>query len=402
PSAARVTPTVALVQRIAPAVVGVGPAGGELLPARLARESEAREPRSDLGSGVLIDPDGYIVTSVSALPPGTGGIRVRLADASSHPATLLGLDLDGGLALLKIAPRGGGPYPIARLGTSSDLMVGEPVIVLGNPTGREPSVSSGILSSLGRGARASAPGGDGAAGEDRILVDAPCEAGFRGGPVLNNDGQVIGILSATQGGARGLSGAIPVDRVRQSLASRLFCPRLLGEVVPGFEFAGGRELVVTALQSGGAAERAGLRLGDQLLEVGGAPVTWEFDLNKALLAGRPGGAVPLLVGRGEDCVALALVPERGESPIVQVWCRVGVQVVDHNRYKGVRVSRVDPTGPAAELGLVSGDLIDGLDEELLDTTDEVFRSVQRRPRGAAVVVHVWRGREAWSGPLILR
>jgi len=407
PSEARRTQTVTVVERTSPSVVNVCQEGGgaSFVP---PHAGGARSSRVSLGSGLLIDPDGYIVTNTRVLPPGTESIRVRLTDGQNLPATLISLDLDSELALLKIAQRQGEPYPAARLGTSSDLMPGEPVVVIGNPSGRGTSCVSGILSSLVGPGRSRAPGHDAKPGKeaapdkDFILIDAAADASCSGGPLLNNDGDVIGIMLSIPGQGRGMAAAIPADRVRRSLAGRLFSPRILGEVVAGFEAGDGRELVVTSLQSDGPASRAGLRTGDRLLEVGGSPVAWEFDLNKALLSSRPGESVPLLVARGDECLPLDLILDRGESPVVQVWRRVGIQVVDHNRCKGVRVARVDPTGPAAMLGLQPGDLIDGLDEQLLDTTDDVFRSVQTRPRGSSVVVHVWRGNEAWSGPLILR
>jgi S1-C subfamily serine protease len=108
------------------------------------------------------------------------------------------------------------------------------------------------------------------------------------------------------------------------------------------------------------------------------------------------------VARGDQCLDVPLVLERGESPVLQVWRRVGVRIVDHSRYKGVRVARVDPTGPAARLGLREGDLIDGVDERLLDGTADLVRSVHDLPGGTAVTIHVWRGREAWAGSLTLR
>jgi len=391
--AARVTQVVAVVKRTGPAVVSVYSDGAD--PAA-APGGEGGKGAS-LGSGLLIDADGFILTDTHVLPRGTEGIRVRLHDGGSFPATLVNLDLDNDVALLKISPRPGAPFATARLGTSSDLMVGETVIAIGTRSG-ESTASSGIVSSLGRGAAAGR-------GRDFIRIDARIDAGNGGGPVLNIDGDVIGIMDATPDRPAGMGRAIPVDRILRSLTCQLLDPCLLGEVVTGFELAsgrGGRDVTIAALTPGGPAERAGLQPGDRLLEAGGAPVNWEFEVNKALLASGPGQLVPLRVARGDQCLDVPLVLERGESPVLQVWRRVGVRIVDHSRYKGVRVARVDPTGPAARLGLREGDLIDGLDERLLDGTEDLVRSVHDLPGGTAVTIHVWRGREAWAGSLTLR
>lgn len=407
-SSVRVTPIVSVVQRAGPGVVNVYQDGGPEAPFPFsAMAPGVRAAGSSLGSGLLIDADGYILTTAHVLPLGTEGIHVSLSDGGDYPATLVGVDLDNDVALLKIVPRAGVQLATLRLGTSSDVMVGETVIAIGNPLGRENDVSTGIISSASRRVRVPTPGNRGLvpAAKDFIQIDALITPGNSGGPVLNAEGDVIGILLAMQTQAQGMGFAIPADRVRRSLAQTLLNPALLSEVVTGFELASGpsgRDVSVSALLPGGPAERAGLRCGDRLLELAGRPVAWEFDVSKALLASQPGDALPLLVARGDERVSIELVLERGESPLLNVWRRLGVRIVDHNRYKGVRVATVDPTGPAARLGLRPGDLIDGVDSRLLDGTDDLCQSLHELPQGTPVVMHVWRGREAWSGPLILR
>jgi serine protease Do len=342
------------------------------------------------------------------IPLGSGGIRVQLADGSEYPAELINADPDNDVALLKITPPPGVVLPMLRLGTSSDVMVGETIVAIGNPLGRANSVSTGIVSSLFR--EVKVPQERGEPGprpvfRDYIQLDAPINQGNSGGPLLNILGEVIGINFAVETQAEGIGFAIPIDRVRQTLSSTLLNPRLKREIVTGLEVQAdpiGCGVKLAGVEPDGPAARAGLRDGDRLLTIGGKPVNWEFDFNKALLASRPGDRVDLVVERDGQRVDAALQLGRDDSPPQLIWRRMGLVVVDHPRYKGVRIERVDPTGPAAALRLQTGDLVDGLGERDVDSVLDLERLIRERPPGETVMVHVWRNRGAAWGNLRLQ
>jgi serine protease Do len=295
-----------------------------------------------------------------------------------------------------------------RLGTSADVMVGETIIAIGNPLGNENSVSSGIVSSVLREVRVPGPRGADTGSpvfKDSIQFDAPINPGNSGGPLLNMLGEVVGITFAIANEAQGISFAIPIDRVRETLTQNLLNPRMQREVVTGFEVLGdpvAREVTLADVQPDGPAQRAGLQPGDRLLAIAGKPVEWEFDYNKALLASRPGDEVDVVVERDGRTVRTSVVLGRDDSPLLVIWRRMGLSVVDHPQYKGVRVERVDPSGAAAALGLQVGDLIDGLGEREIDSLSQLFALIRDLPPGTPVVVHVWRGRGASYGTLRLQ
>jgi S1-C subfamily serine protease len=365
-----------------------------------------RSNRSSLGSGFLIDPEGYILTNAHVIGLGSEGIRVSLSDQGSYPATLISLDSENDVALLRIKPRADHPLVAVRLGTSSDLMVGETIIAIGNPLRNENSVSTGIVSSLFRDVRlAGSQAPDQPAFKDFIQIDAPINKGNSGGPLLNVHGEVIGINFAVANEAQGIGFAIPIDRVRRSLTSNLLNPRLRREVVTGFELesgTSGRDVVLADLVPDGPAAKAGLRAGDKLMAVHETPITWEFDYNKALIGSRPGDHVPVVVQRGDRTIHAELVLARDESPFLSIWRRLGLEVVDDARFKGVRVQRVDPTGPGAALGLAEGDLVDGVGDAFVDNAADLYRLLRDHQSGATVRLHVWRQRVASWGRLVLR
>jgi len=162
-----------------------------------------------------------------------------------------------------------------------------------------------------------------------------------------------------------------------------------------------RTVTLADIQPDGPAANAGLQDGDRLVSIAGKPVQWEFDFNKALLASSPGDRVDVVVERDGQTVHTNMVLGRDDSPMLVIWRRMGLQVVDHPRYQGVRVERVDPAGAAAPLGLQMGDLLDGLGDREIDSAADLYALIRAEPPGAKVVVHVWRGNGASYGQLRL-
>ncbi len=168
----------------------------------------ARIPADSLGSGFIVHPDGYVVTNHHVIDRARR-VNVELADGRKLPAELISSDPEADLAILKI--NDSKPFPTIELGDSSDLMIGEPVIAVGNPMGFSHSVSTGIVSAIHRDLKDQR---EKVLLKDVIQTDAAINPGNSGGPLLNAYGQIIGINTAIRGDAQNIGFAIQVNRLR--------------------------------------------------------------------------------------------------------------------------------------------------------------------------------------------
>ncbi|WP_426959601.1 S1C family serine protease [Muricoccus radiodurans] len=277
----------AVVDRVGPAVARVEP---------MAR-------RAGMGSGVVIAGDGLVLTN-SHVVGGATRARLTLPDGATTEARVLGDDPDTDLALLRA--EGARSLPAARLGDSGALRRGQLVVAIGNPLGFESTVTAGVVSALGRSLRS----GSGRLVDDVIQTDAALNPGNSGGPLVDSSGAVIGINTAMIGGAQGICFAVSSNtalfvlgqfiahgRVRRAsigiAGSTVPVPRRLA-LAAG---AGPRAVRVGEVQSGSPAEAAGLREGDLLLALDGAPIGGTDDLLRALTADRIGRAATLTLLR---------------------------------------------------------------------------------------------------------
>ena len=203
----RMTPVVEAVTRAAPSVVSVlteqksqeNPFGG-----LFGVQEDEESGKTSLGSGVIVDPRGLVVTNEHVVA-GAARIRVQLSDGRELPATLIGADQSFDLAVLQV-DAGGKELPALRIGTATDLMIGETAIAIGNPFGLSHTVTSGVISALHRVVRAKSR-----TYEDFIQTDAQINPGNSGGPLLNIQGELIGINTAVHSGGPGIGFAIPID-----------------------------------------------------------------------------------------------------------------------------------------------------------------------------------------------
>jgi serine protease Do len=265
---------------------------------------ENQRPRvSGMGSGVLIDRRGYILTNHHVVDK-VQGIMVQLFDGTTYPARLLQFDAVMDLAILKIEP----PHPLAAidLGISADLMVGETVITIGNAFGYENTVSVGIISALHRDVTLS----DEQVYRNLIQTDACINPGNSGGPLINVEGQLIGINVAVRAGAQGIGFALPIDEVKRVTAELLSTRRLAatwhGVVAVEQRRGTRRGVVVAEVQPGSPAEASGLRPGDELVKIGEFPIASTIDVERGLLEARPGRPSSVTIRRGGKESAVAL------------------------------------------------------------------------------------------------
>jgi putative serine protease PepD len=276
------------------------------------------------GSGVILTADGAVLTNNHVVSGANGGtITVTLADGSEHTATVVGTSPSYDLAVLRIQNVSG--LTAATLGRSADLQVGQQVVAIGSPQGLTGTVTSGIVSALNR--TVSVQGDDGSAVVyNGLQTDAPINQGNSGGPLVNLDGQVIGINSAiaTAGqssGSIGLGFTIPIDQARR-VAQEILDTGSATKPVLGVQ--GGQQqspaqsgsgATIAAVQSGSAAATAGLQAGDVVTKVGDARVEDFSDLVARIGSYAPGDKVTLTVqsGGAEKTVDVTLGSTKDEA-----------------------------------------------------------------------------------------
>lgn len=370
---ARRTPVVEAVQRVQPSVVSITSEKKAASPSRWPFSSEENQrPRvSGMGTGVILDGRGYILTNQHVVEK-VQGIEVHLADGTICPARLIQQDPVMDLAILKVNV--GHSLPAIPIGSSADLMVGEPVITIGNAFGYENTTSVGIISALKRNVTLS----DEQVYRNLIQTDAGINPGNSGGPLINIDGELIGINVATRAGAQGIGFALPIDDVKQVAAELLSTRRLAGtwHGLDSTERRDGetRRVLVSGVQSGSPAEAVGVRLGDLVVRVGDLPVTTPLDIERALLDARPGRPVDLIVNRqGQEqklALDVQLLPRATPDAAEQVWRLIGVRTtpvspeyvvaVSPKLRGGLYVQAVSPDSPAARSQIQKGDILVGM------------------------------------------
>ena len=351
----RRTPVVDAVHRAAPSVVSVlteqrpqhNPFGF------FGLEDEGDESgRTSLGSGVIVESHGLVITNEHVVA-GAARIRVQLADGRELPATLIGADQSFDLAVLKV-DTGGHELPALRLGTASDLMIGETVIAIGNPFGLSHTVTSGVISALHRVVRAK-----NRTYEDFIQTDAQINPGNSGGPLMNIHGELIGINTAVHSGGPGIGFAIPIDRARTIVNDLLQFGRVrygwLG--IRPAPLQGRRRAIgiaVAEVEPGSPAEKAGISRGDVILGVNDdntTSVEGFWDRVQRILAGEE---IRLRLSRGEVRLQAGALEPREQA--VRAARRLGLEVVDAEG-RAVLVRRVTPGTIAERIGFQPGDAI---------------------------------------------
>jgi Do/DeqQ family serine protease len=275
-----------------------------------------REPYQSFGSGVIVDADGYILTNEHVVG-GATEVRVTLTDGREYEAQVLGDDSRFDLAVLKV-DAGDDVLPVATLGDSDDLMIGEWVVAIGNPFGHflndpNPTVTAGVVSALHRDVLADSESD--AIYKDMIQTDASINPGNSGGPLVNSAGEVIGINSfifSMSGGSQGVGFAIPVNVARLIINELIEFGRVrdvwVGMRVQDINPALAQNLGLPAvpgvlasfLEPDSPAERAGIRTGDIVVAIDGVPVESVRQARRAIFGSRVGDVITVSVFRGGE------------------------------------------------------------------------------------------------------
>lgn len=413
PDSARLTPVVRAVRAAAPAVVNITSARfaerGRLsplerffgpLPDRL--EGGARQKRVSLGSGVIVDGGRGLVLTNAHVVAGGDEIMVHLQDGREFPARILGAEPDFDLAVLEI--RGASGLPSARLADAGDLMPGETVIAIGNPFGFTHTVTTGVISALGRSIR-----NEGGMLTDLIQTDAAINPGNSGGPLLDLDGRLIGINTVLDARGEGIGFAIPAGKARRVLDDIMAGSRaaplwlgLLGQDVDGrtaqalgLEAAG---VLVREVVPGTPAADAGIEPGDVLVRLNGMALRDGRDLVNALRNQTSGERVRVALRRAETTRTLDLTPapldDAGARRLLER--RWGFDVREGKG--GLVVATVRPDGPAPFLR--PGDGVAGAAGRRVRSLKELLEVFRRERLAPEAVLQIVRDGRVYQARIV--
>jgi serine protease Do len=383
---------------------------------RRGEEPPQRRRASSLGSGFIIDAEGYIVTNHHVIE-GADEITVRLHDDRTLKAELIGSDQETDLALLKV--ESSEPLPAATWGESSKARIGDWVMAIGNPFGLGGTVTVGIISAQQRDINAGRY-------DDFIQTDAAINKGNSGGPMFDLDGRVIGVNTAIfspSGLSVGIGFAIPSQLARNVISQ----VKKFGEVRRGWlgvriqtvneELAEGLQLdrphgaLVASVTEDGPAAAAGIQQGDVILRFDGREVSEMRKLPRMVAETPIGGAVEVVVWRKgrEEIFSVTLgeldleqvaavepelaVPDPDELEIPALGLEVEtVSTLLREQFQleedaeGVLITQVDPEGNGAEKGLTPGDLIVEVDQEAVSSPIDVAERIEKAQEGGRRVV----------------
>lgn len=394
----RRTPVVQVVEKVRPAVVNltakqvVRLRGRSLFDELFPEFAVPREYETQsLGSGVVISPDGLIVTNEHVIA-GAAEISVRFLSGKQEQAEVVGSDADSDLALLRVSAKGLPYLPVAG---QDDLLIGETVIAIGNPLGLENTVTVGVLSARDRTVSSARTN---RVYTDFLQTDASINPGNSGGALVDLDGRLIGINTAIVGEAQGIGFAIPAKRVRRVVADLLrygrVQPAWLGIFVQDLPASRkGREGVgirVVDVFPGSPADGK-LRAGDVLVSGNGRAFASRDDFATLLAQVAPGERVELEVRQASESRKLTL---RTSTPPANL----GEQLLA--RYVGLRlasrrgwvvVQKVLPNSPADEAGFTAGDVLLAINGQRVRTLEDVNDILTRDYLRSSVLLAIGRG-----------
>lgn len=426
-AASRRTAITTAVERVAPAVVTVQTETVERIPVDYfeyfmgGRSGERRN--AGIGSGFVVRADGIIVTNAHVIA-GASRVSVAMRDGTTYDATVVGIDEANDLAVVRIKAAN---LPVAPLGRSLDLIVGEWTIAIGNPFGfvlgnNEPSVSVGVVSAVGRNLAGRGEGGG--AYIDMIQTDAAINPGNSGGPLVNASGEVIGVNSSIyspSGGSVGLGFAIPIDRTKRIVEDllehgavrqpwvgiRLETPR-----VDNARDVARIGAIVARVVPGSPAARAGVQVGDQVVGAGARAVRNPFDWEARLLDLRVGETLPITVRRSGREIRLSVqVADAPEVTAQKVTVLRELQLItltDAIRQErgiasnvGALVYRISDR-IRDEIGLQEGDVIAQVGQSRINTAEAASNAIDRYGARGPVLLVFERNRQLFQTSFYLR
>ena len=426
----RESPVVRAVRKVSPAVVnisssyevrkranpfsgfGMDPFFEEFFKDFFDPRFERRQQNTSLGSGVIIDGKrGFILTNAHVIER-SGKIKVVLKDEREFEAKIVGADPDSDLAVLQI--EASAQLPSVEMGSSDDLMIGETVIAIGNPFGFSHTVTTGVISAVNRSFRA-----DDRVFLDFIQIDASINPGNSGGPLLNINGDLIGINTAIYAKAQGIGFAIPINKAKKIISDLIqfgeviqtwigITAQNLDKKLAGYlKVPGKTGVMVKALEPGSPAINAGLKEGDIIQAIGNKTITSVPDYWSVKKTYAAGDTLKVQIWR------------EGKSETVRIKSRVfpmemaddlafrlmGIRVQDltpKNRQnyrisvqQGVVISEIDRRSDLAKIGARSGDVIRQIDDAAIVNKDDFEKAIVKYRQRRSVVILLQRGDQGY-------
>ena len=348
--------------------------------------------RSSLGSGVIIDGSrGFVLTNAHVIAK-SGTIHVLLKDNREFEAKIVGADNESDLAVLKLSLEE--ELPSVEMGNSDDLLIGETVIAIGNPFGFSNSVTTGVVSALNRTIRT-----EDVIYHDFIQTDASINPGNSGGPLLNINGELIGINTAIYANAQGLGFAIPISKARRIINDLIkygevvqawigLSPQTLDNQLSDYLSVEGKTgVLVTSVFPNGPADQAGITVGDIIVSLENRPISSREDYQSALKIFAAGDTISvkyLHKGRllNTDIRASLFPPESALDLAYELYGIHVSNIVAKNRnwrqsrsVDGVLITTVAPNTYLARIGVSSGDIIHAIDEMTISNMEDFKKAV---------------------------
>lgn len=366
-----------------------------------------------LGSGVIVRSDGHILTNHHVID-GAQEISVDLPDRRTFKAKLIGSDTPSDLAVLKIDASN---LPVLALGDSDKVRVGDVCLAVGNPLGIGETVTAGIISAKGRETGVS----DGSF-EDFLQTDAPINRGNSGGALVNTAGELIGISSqiiSPSGGNIGIGFAIPSNMAKSVMEQLISTGKVargqLGvtaqyinsDLAASLGMKDVKGVLISHVVAGGPADRAGLKQGDVILSLNGAPVNDVNELRNKVAASSPGSEVALTILRNGSQQQIRVKlgefkPQSGASgdqsgvsegtagklgvSVEPLTADLARQIGVPRNTQGLVVNNVDPTGAAADAGIQTGDVIQQVNQQPVRSASDIGPALRRSGNRPALVV----------------
>jgi serine protease Do len=383
-------------------------------------EFRRRIPQKGAGSGFIVDTEGHILTNEHVVH-NAEEIKITLSDGREFIGEVVGSDITSDMAIVKIDAN---ELPVAELGDSDSLRVGEIVIAIGNPYGLEKTVTMGVVSAKGRNISA---GSEGQEYRNLIQTDTAINPGNSGGPLLNTDGEVVGINTAIIPYAQGIGFAIPVNVAKRNLDDLItlgkvrrswlgvYIQQVTPEIAEQFDLEEAEGVLVGDVIEDSPAEEAGLARGDVIIAVNKVSVNTPQELQDTIRALEIGEEAELTVKRnGEESIFVVEIAEMPSDEVVETKEKVfseqtGIKVEEVTPdiareanlpwVRGLVIVDVIPGSSADDMGIRSGDIILEANRKEISSIPEWEEIIKNLETGDTLLLLVFRDRHTYYVPV---